>query len=311
MTPQVPAPDAWAGELAQLPGTCSPRSPLSEVAANYDTVMQLIDLDILDETDEIGETDLLASLLVIRVLRDQLLADEGRIIAAARRRKVTWQRLASALELKSRQAAERRCLQLRTDIDEASGDSLTQSERVEYARAQRDRLTERLWATQHRDAIIGLARRLAAIPDLQQRADRSGKACQVNSRAAWNADQSCTPRPAPVRMPWPAQLAEALAAEEAHRTAGPVHRVSDYDPARLTAVQQANLVHLLFGLIGYAFDADAVDLSDHRDLVADIVALYSDAGPVAPRVPGDYPSLPQQDYNAPAPGRPALSWGGA
>ncbi|MCX4672502.1 hypothetical protein OG453_38650 [Streptomyces sp. NBC_01381] len=295
MTPQAPAPGAWAGELAQLPGAFSPRWTLGEIAAKYDTVTQIIGLDAMDETDEIDETDLLASLLVIRVLRDKFLADEGRIIGAARRKQVTWQRLADALELKSRQAAERRYLQLRTDIDEASGDSLTQNERVEYARAQRDRLTERLWATRHRDAIVALARRLAAIPDLQQRADRSGRAGDVNSRAAWNADQSGTPRPAPVQMPWPAQLAEAVAAEDAHRAAGPVHRVSDFDPTRLTAVQQANLVHLLFGLIGYAFDAGSVDLSDHRDLVADIVALYSAAGSAAPRVPEDYTSAPRQE----------------
>ncbi|MFD8007083.1 hypothetical protein [Streptomyces mirabilis] len=90
-------------------------------------------------TEDLTETELLAGLLVVRALRDKLLEDEARLIAAARRRKITWVRIGHALEVRSRQAAERRFLQLRTDIDGLHGSPLTQHERVSYARDQHER----------------------------------------------------------------------------------------------------------------------------------------------------------------------------
>ncbi|WP_406361001.1 hypothetical protein [Streptomyces sp. NBC_01579] len=152
--------------MGKLTGLLSPTGTLGEIAGKYDEVTTLVELDA---TDDLTETDLLASLLVIRALREKLLEDERRFIAAARRKKVTWARLADALKLRSRQAAERRYLQLRTDIDELNGSALTQQERIEYARDQRDRLAERAWAVNNASEIRELAERLLNVPDLQDR----------------------------------------------------------------------------------------------------------------------------------------------
>jgi hypothetical protein len=276
-TVQQQNPDEWAGELAKSNGLAHRSSGLlGEIAEKYDTALRRVELDALDEVEE---TDLLAALLVGRVLRDKLLHDEGRLLGAARRRGITWARLAAALEMRNRQSAERRYLQLRTDLDEVSGEPLTQSERAEFARSQRDRRTERQWAMQQGGEVVALAQRLVAVPDLQQRADRSTHAGRAAARAA-----QARPGPAaePVPVPWPAQLAEIVAVQEAHVAAG------ESSPARLSPVEAANAVHRLFGLIGYALDPQHADLSDHPDLVADIHQLYAAAGPAAPRAPEDY-----------------------
>lgn len=254
------------GELARTVTTLRTSGLLSDVAAKYDHVTRLIERHAADEATE---TDLLAALLVLRTLRDKLQLDEGRIIGAVRAKKVTWARVATALEMRTRQSAERRYLQLRTDLDDSYGDSLNQADRVDYYRSQRDRRAEALWADRHQDEIVALAARLLAVPDLQQRADRSANAASANARAAELAEKAGTPLPAPVRMPWPGLLAECLR----DRT----------DAASPTPAEQKRM-HMLFGLIGHAVDPSYIDLSDHDDIVRDIRQLYRDAGPAAPRV---------------------------
>ncbi|MER7826972.1 hypothetical protein ABTX85_30935 [Streptomyces sp. NPDC096097] len=271
---------AWAGRLANEPSIHAPTSPLSEVAARYDEIVRSVEFD----SDQlVTETDVLASLLAIREIRSKLQTDEVRLIAAARRKKVTWQRLAGALELKSRSAAERRYLQLRADLDHASGKQLTQTERVEYARAQRDRKAERTWAVSQATRIILLARQLAAVPDLQGRADRSPENAQAHGRATRAAIRAGTPVPAPVSAPWPHQLVETLEAEEQLRAESkgilPLHSTAQ----RTGGVRHTDLIHSLFGLIGYAVDPSQIALADHTELVADIRMLYNEAGPAAPR----------------------------
>ncbi|MEJ8653605.1 hypothetical protein WKI65_37575 [Streptomyces sp. MS1.AVA.3] len=263
-TPQRPQEDEWAGELAKTVTTLRTSGLLSEVAAKYDQVTRLIERDAADEATE---TDLLAALLVIRTLRDKLQLDEGRIIGALRTKKVTWARVATALEMRTRQAAERRYLQLRTDLDDTYGDSLNQADRVDYYRSQRDRRAEALWADRHQDEILALARRLLAIPDLQQRADRSANAASANARAAELAAKSGKPAPEPASMPWPSLLAESLP-----------------DSTDATSPAGQKRMHMLFGLIGHAVDPGYINLSDHDDIVRDIRQLYRDAGPAAPRV---------------------------
>ncbi|MFE2095142.1 hypothetical protein [Streptomyces sp. NPDC059460] len=188
----------------------------------YDEVTTLVELDA---TDDLTETDLLASLLVIRALREKLLEDERRYIAAARRKKVTWARLADALELRSRQAAERRYLQLRTDIDELNGSALTQQERIECARDQRDRLAERAWAVNNASEIRELAERLLNVPDLQDRADRSASAQRTHETAVRSAEQAGMPLPEKAAgTAWPSRLRDAFDADAALQEAPAVPR---------------------------------------------------------------------------------------
>ncbi|MFE0382130.1 hypothetical protein ACFW1M_42765 [Streptomyces inhibens] len=205
---------------------------LSDVAAKYDQVTRLIERHSADETTE---TDLLAALLVIRTLRDKLQLDEGRIIGAARTKGVTWARVATALEMRTRQSAERLYLQLRTDLDDTHGDSLNQADRVDYYRSLRDRRAEVLWADRHQGEIVALARRPADIPDLQQRADRSAKAASANAQAAELAAKAGKSTPAPASMPWPSLLAECLEAGTAATSPVP---------------GEQKRTHILFGLIG-------------------------------------------------------------
>lgn len=240
---------------------------------------------------DIDATSVLAVLLAIRTLRDKLLLDERRLIAAARTLKVPWRRIAAALELKSRQAAERRFLQLRDDLDDLalSNKNMTQAERVEVARAQRDRGAEYAWAITHASQIIGLALRLASVDDLQQRADESEAARKAHQRAVNGAVFEGQPVPPPVRMPWPTRLHDAVRNYRAHQRASQEYQTrplpelgEDARPPHglLLPVSYDRLVHELFGLIGHALD---IDLHDHTDLAADVQALYAQAGPASPR----------------------------
>ncbi|MFD3422613.1 hypothetical protein [Streptomyces decoyicus] len=146
---------------------------------------------------------------------------------------------------------------------------VNQVDRVDYYRSQRDRRAEVLWADQRQGEIVALARRLLAIPDLQQRADRSVNASSTNVRAAELAAKSGQPVPGPASMPWPGRIAECLAGST--------------DESSPTPAGQKRM-HMLFGLIGHAVDPGYIDLSDHDDIVRSIRQLYRDAGPAAPRV---------------------------
>lgn len=271
--PQAQAPTEWAGEMANVSGTLPPTGTLSEVAEKYDEIAKLVELDA---ADELTETDLLAGLLVIRALREKLTEDERRLIAAARRKKVTWARLAEALELRSRQAAERRYLQLRTDMDELHGSPLTQHERIEYTRDQRDRRAERTWAVSNTTVIRELARRLLDLPDLQTRADRSVGAQKTHDTALRSAVHAGTPPPETARsVPWPKRLQEAYDADTALQEGAVAQGASDLNPARLKATRVANSIHQLSGLLATAANPENVDLADQRDLQTAVAALFA------------------------------------
>ncbi|MER6655067.1 hypothetical protein ABT248_31570 [Streptomyces sp. NPDC000971] len=255
-----------------MSGPLPPTGTLREVADKYDEIAKLVELDA---TDELTETDLLAGILVIRALREKLTEDERRLIAAARRKKVTWARLAEALELRSRQAAERRYLQLRTDMDELHGSTLTQQERIGYARDQRDRRAERAWAVSNATTIRELARRLLNVTDLQCRADRSVTAQKTHGTAMRSAMQTGTPLPQAFSMPWPRRLREAYDADRALQEAPAAQGASDLNPARLKATRVANAIHLLSGLLANAANPENIDLADQGDLQPAVIALFA------------------------------------
>ncbi|MEU7068136.1 hypothetical protein [Streptomyces sp. NPDC046161] len=157
-SPVAPETSTWTGVLTQDPSLRQPTPRLGDVAAKYDGLMRALDYDSYELTDE---EDLLAALLVIREIKKKFDVDEARIIAAARRKKVTWQRLADAMELRSRSSAERRYLQLNEISDSDVRPARTQAERVEQARIQRSRRAERAWAATHGDRVTFLARSLS------------------------------------------------------------------------------------------------------------------------------------------------------
>lgn len=242
--------DEWLGRLAELPSIHESTRRFSEIADKYDRIARCVEYDAVDD---VTETELLAALLVIRELREKLQTDEARLLGAARRKKVTWARLAAALGLKSRQAAERRHLQLRSDLDEVNGKRLKQAERVVYARAVRDRHAEQAWAEWHTVRVTELAQSLAALADLRAR----------------------------VAAPWADRLAEALAGLAALDSAGPVQSASDLDPERYAATWRTEFTLRLFDLLAQVGDSDLIDLGGHPRLLSDIKEFCAAAGTVA------------------------------
>ncbi|NYS17289.1 hypothetical protein HFP43_00390 [Streptomyces sp. SJ1-7] len=266
----------WSHQQGDVPqhsgGVLLPTGTLGEVAEKYDGIAKLVELDA---DAYLSETGLLASLLVIRSLREKLQEDERRLIAAARRKKVTWTRLADALELRSRQAAERRYLQLRSDFDESAGMQLTQQNRIDFARDQRSRRTERDWAVQHADEIRNLAHRLLHVPDLQERANCSTAARRAHATAVRSAEQAGAPLPkAPLSVKWPKRL-KALFDEDKVLLIAPMElSASDLDPGRLKATRVANSIHQLAGALENAASAESIDLADQEGLGLAIAMLF-------------------------------------
>ncbi|MFH9968577.1 hypothetical protein ACH4PR_46030 [Streptomyces mirabilis] len=271
-TPQRPK--DWSGTREAVPGLLPPSGHLGDIAAKYDRIHGCL---LAGLTEDLTETELLAGLLVVRALRDKLLEDEARLIAAARRRKITWVRIGRALEVRSRQAAERRFLQLRTDIDDLHGSPLTQHERVAYARDQRERHAERSWTIEHASRIRALAQRLLAFDDLQERADRSPRALQEHRTGVREAQLAGSAPPALARSPWPDRLREAVTDDSALQKTPPVQSASDLDGSRLKATRVASSIHQLFGLVIHAADPGSVDLADSPDLAAAIASLRQQA----------------------------------
>ncbi|WP_328884754.1 hypothetical protein [Streptomyces sp. NBC_00299] len=275
-TPQQ-RPKDWPKQydaLDGVPGLVAPTGYLSDIAAKYDRMQRHLEAEA---SEALTETELLAGLLVVRALRDKLLEDEVRLIGAARRRKVTWARIAHAIEVRSRQAAERRFLQLRSDIDDLHGSVLTQHERVAYARDQRERRAERSWTVDHAAEIQTLAHQLLSLTDLQSRADHSPRALKAHHDAVHEAELAGLPAPSLPRSPWPERL-RAAAEDNADIRASPlIQSASDLNGARLKATRVADAIHLLYGLVTHAADPGNVDLTDLPELEAAAAALYQQA----------------------------------
>lgn len=270
---------AW-GRLLESPGgvrrhsqsgSSGPAPTLLEVARAYDRICQRARGIIQPDVEE---TDILATLLVIRMLRDKLESDELQLISLARTKRITWDRIADALELSGRQSAERRHLQLTRAHRRADGTMpRTQSERVDSVREYRSRRAERDWALRHGELIRGLAIRLASVEDLQARVDRSHEALILtaleNSREGGPQEQG-----KPMRLVWPQALVDWLAEDERFRTTPQKSsEESVVDPAWERQQQEADILHKLLGLINYATNPRNIDLSDFPDLFQEIVRV--------------------------------------
>lgn len=108
--------------------------------------------------------DLLDALVQLRWAQAELEAAEHRLITAARAAGVSWQALAPALGVASRQAAERRYLRL---APAGGGDDTTRDDRV---RAERDRRAAHRavtrWANDHTADLRRLAGQITSLTDL-------------------------------------------------------------------------------------------------------------------------------------------------
>jgi hypothetical protein len=127
---------------------------------NHDT---LTDLGLVGRTlnpsSDVAGT--VAALTLLRHLREELAGWEPRLIAAARTAGASWVQLAPALDVASRQAAERRYLRVRPDD---SGESNTGEQRVRAERDRRagDRAVTR-WARQNAAGLRRLGAQVSAL----------------------------------------------------------------------------------------------------------------------------------------------------
>ncbi|WP_433201251.1 hypothetical protein ACQP00_30215 [Dactylosporangium sp. CS-047395] len=113
--------------------------------------------------DEAEPAALLDALALLRAVQQELELVEPDLIAAARRAGVSWQELAPALGVASRQAAERRFLRAATGA--RAGD--TRDGRVQAERDHRAgiRAVAR-WANDHRADLRSLAGQVSGLTDL-------------------------------------------------------------------------------------------------------------------------------------------------
>ena len=122
--------------------------------------------------DAPGE-DTLHALAALHDLRDLLQVWEPRLIEAAREQGVSWARLAPALGVTSRQAAERRYLRMRAADDAA----LTGEERVQATRDERagDRAVA-AWARENAAELRQVAGQVSGARGLSQAGRRQARA---------------------------------------------------------------------------------------------------------------------------------------
>lgn len=190
-----------------------PGGKVADVAQRLDEV---IERAYVSGGKTLSPTDLLAALLVLRKLRDDFTVAEGHLIEAARKKDVTWARIAPALEVKSRQAAERRYLRLCGNAHDANP-GRTQRERVENERDSRaGQRAKRQWVEDHAAEVRALALRLAAVADRQGRTGL-GRAIERGDVHAMFAETGNATLPAAVCLDGHQELVDAIT--ELHRGA--------------------------------------------------------------------------------------------
>ncbi|MGW0095103.1 hypothetical protein ACWDWS_39960 [Streptomyces sp. NPDC003328] len=246
---------------------------LMDIARDYDRICQRAEgVRQPDAT----ETEILAALLAIRMLREKLDHDELKLTTLARTKRITWARIAEWQELSGRQAAERRHLQLGRAYTRPDGTVPdTQSERVEYARGLRRRRAERQWALDHAPRIRRIAAQLAAIEDLQRRVDGSHEA-RIMHAIRHGVEPPAQGGPQEPLV-WPKALRECVAEDE-HFRKNPIPIDDELgDPDWQHQRQEADIVHRLLGLLGYAANPRNIELADLPDLADAIYDLYNDS----------------------------------
>ena len=123
-------------------------------------------------SDDDAATSALEGLTALHDLREQLLAWEPVLIETARESGVSWARLAPALGVTSRQAAERRYLRLRPGQD----DRLTREQRVQATRDERagDRAVAE-WARENASELRQIAGQVSAATGLSTAGRRQAR----------------------------------------------------------------------------------------------------------------------------------------
>ncbi|WP_433221062.1 hypothetical protein ACQP00_19505 [Dactylosporangium sp. CS-047395] len=149
---------------AAITTTAGPNDHATAPAIALDTV--LTTLARTNDGNDVQPEHILTALTLLRTLQQQLEHIEPELVAAARRAGVSWQGLATAMGVASRQAAERRYLRTASG-NPTDGTAATREGRV---RAERDhragtRAVAR-WANDHTADLRRIAGQVAALTDL-------------------------------------------------------------------------------------------------------------------------------------------------
>jgi hypothetical protein len=147
------------------PQTQTQTPTAAAIAAVEHAVRQLTDDPASTGPGAVSSMDVLAALVELRVVQDQLAAWEPLLIGAARDRGVSWAAIAPAIGVASRQAAERRYLRLNPHTTDHEG--MTGEQRVQAARDRRagDRAVTQ-WARTNGATLRRLAAQITALDDL-------------------------------------------------------------------------------------------------------------------------------------------------
>jgi hypothetical protein len=132
----------------------------------------------LDRPERVDGPELVDAMVRLRQLRDELVRWEPALIGAARERGLTWNEIAPALGLASRQAAERRYLRLNPQAADTT--TTTREDRVQAARNQRsgDRAVA-AWARKNAADLRRLAGRIADLDGIGQTARKKIESIRV------------------------------------------------------------------------------------------------------------------------------------
>ncbi|MCF3136329.1 type III effector protein, partial [Streptomyces olivochromogenes] len=114
------------------------------------------------ETRDVGPEQALASLLLLRQVREQLAGWETGLIETARHAGASWADLAHPLGVASRQAAERRYLRGRPGPAGTTGEQRVQATRDRRAAAR----TTATWARRNAADLRRIAGQITALTDL-------------------------------------------------------------------------------------------------------------------------------------------------
>jgi hypothetical protein len=160
-------PDTPAGVASPAPGSRDLAVVTAAIAATAHAVQQ-------PSTDSaaIKPTELLDALVLLRWAQTELAGLEPTLIAAARAAGLSWQALAPALGVASRQAAERRYLRSAAAATDQPGD--TRDTRDTRVQAERDRRAGHRavaqWANDNTADLRRLAGQITALTDLDEAA---------------------------------------------------------------------------------------------------------------------------------------------
>ncbi|GAA0274214.1 hypothetical protein [Cryptosporangium japonicum] len=153
------------------------RAHFSDAAVPESAAADLVRLvhGVLPQPDDAESADaatILSALRMLRALRTELADWEPRLIDAARTLGVSWNDLAPALGVASRQAAERRYLRLRPARPDEAGDTRDQRVQNERDRRAEDRAVVD-WARAHAAVLRRIAARVAELSDPPETARQS------------------------------------------------------------------------------------------------------------------------------------------